>query len=1090
MTKIIKKKIRQTLSIILVITILLSSVNLGVFEVGAEENDTYTTLYLIDNTAEKWIGNDNATIELVDNSSGHDSYMMTKVDDTTWSVCVPESAYNITFNRYSPDKSTQWNSWSAGGRDSNNAYFADGSEYGHWELIEVGATTEENYFHAGDIIYLDVSEFTSWENDNAVMYVNFSGVSKEENSGLDINLLNIDNTQYNPHVVETKVAQYIYAYVVSREDEGATELRFWRGNASTLWNCSIILDYNQYKEGNNCVKVLDWNDQGSCYAGNYEFDYVKDTDEDGLSDYLEKVFNCDINNIDTDGDKLTDNEEVCFTRSNPAVYDSLIEEVSDGDVDIDEDGLSNYDEVKLGTLCRDKDSDNDGAYDGVEVNEICSDPLKTDTDGDTLADGDEIKLGFSALLIDTDSDGIIDCDEKIFQETSLEIGGNEILDVSVSFEGTGYIESTTSIKNIYNQSTFVSDTVGLIGEPIEITSTSCFDTATICFYINGSSISSEELSDLLIMWYDEENDAFVAQETSVDIANMTISANVTHFSKYLIVDKNVWFEAWRKELSYDKNECVYNTVIAIDCSGSMSWNDPNFQYTLRDTLYPGSSYDITTCYRKLAAQNYINAQSTEDKTAIVLFESDAMISCSLTGSKSTAVLALDDIYSSGGTNYEKAIEKAIEALDSVEDNSEKMILFLSDGESSLSASSLNEALANDIVINTVYIGSATDNSLLQNMAEQTNGEYFKAVTSEELMDIYSEISIEQKIDSTDTDQDGLLDTFEITGMRLSNGQVIVTDPYNSDTDGDGLLDGDEIKRLPVFKINTIFDALEMPIEIQNYIFTMESNPTKKDSDYDKISDLEDPLKMKRGISNEMSSDYKEELYAEIDAQIEKDFNFVMQHKNAGYYSTKECLDIIYEYDGLITELSNKYLLPKAAIQTVLLRELCCYDIRDDIADGFVMNQYSYLYLVELYYDSDLLYQLLVGYPDVPIPYIEDSSVGYGQIFAKTAIKAYNWAVEKDIVYGTVINYDNWKERKEVWINLKDDNSYNISMIALVLIHSAYDEGLHDAYWKYTEGELKTMLSRYNGFGDEAIEYGNDTYNCYKIFEKYNRMDIK
>ena len=124
----IKKKIKQTLSIILMITLLFSSVNLGVFEVDAEEIDTYTTLYLIDNTAEKWIGNDNAIIELVDNSSGHDSYMMTKVDDTTWSVSVPASAYNITFNRYSPDKSTQWNSWSAGGIDSNNAYFADGSE--------------------------------------------------------------------------------------------------------------------------------------------------------------------------------------------------------------------------------------------------------------------------------------------------------------------------------------------------------------------------------------------------------------------------------------------------------------------------------------------------------------------------------------------------------------------------------------------------------------------------------------------------------------------------------------------------------------------------------------------------------------------------------------------------------------------------------------------------------------------------------------------------------------------------------------------------------------------------------------------------
>lgn len=33
---------------------------------------------------------------------------------------VPDTMYNVTFNRLSPDCSTQWNSWSAGGRDDNN----------------------------------------------------------------------------------------------------------------------------------------------------------------------------------------------------------------------------------------------------------------------------------------------------------------------------------------------------------------------------------------------------------------------------------------------------------------------------------------------------------------------------------------------------------------------------------------------------------------------------------------------------------------------------------------------------------------------------------------------------------------------------------------------------------------------------------------------------------------------------------------------------------------------------------------------------------------------------------------------------------
>ena len=33
---------------------------------------------------------------------------------------------------------------------------------------------------------------------------------------------------------------------------------------------------------------------------------------------------------------------------------------------------------------------------------------------------------------------------------------------------------------------------------------------------------------------------------------------------------------------------------------------------------------------------------------------------------------------------------------------------------------------------------------------------------------------------------------KIAGIRLSNGEIIYTDPLNADTDGDGLKDGEEI----------------------------------------------------------------------------------------------------------------------------------------------------------------------------------------------------------------------------------------------------------------------------------------------------------
>lgn len=223
------------------------------------------TLYFIDNSQQKWVKNDNAVMELVDNTYGHDHYIMTKLDDETWAAQVPASAYNITFNRYDSGITTQWNSWSAGGRDENNAYYADGSEYGHWEYVEESSL--EKYFHEGDVIYLDLSEFTSWESSSAVMYVNFSDASKEENGGSDVNIaLWEDSEAYQPQKLDYPISEHVYAYIVTKEDEGKNVLRFWRGDKNTLWNCSVTLNYKEYKEGNNCVKVTGWDSQGTLYA--------------------------------------------------------------------------------------------------------------------------------------------------------------------------------------------------------------------------------------------------------------------------------------------------------------------------------------------------------------------------------------------------------------------------------------------------------------------------------------------------------------------------------------------------------------------------------------------------------------------------------------------------------------------------------------------------------------------------------------------------------------------------------------------------------------------------------------------------------
>lgn len=77
------------------------------------------------------------------------------------------------------------------------------------------------------------------------------------------------------------------------------------------------------------------------------------------------------------------------------------------DTDADDDGLSDEEEVAIGTNTSDSDSDDDGLADGDEVSDG-TDPLDADTDRDGLADGEEGAAGTDPLRADTDGDGFAD----------------------------------------------------------------------------------------------------------------------------------------------------------------------------------------------------------------------------------------------------------------------------------------------------------------------------------------------------------------------------------------------------------------------------------------------------------------------------------------------------------------------------------------------------------------------------------------------------------------------------------------------------------------------------------------------------------
>ena len=155
-----------------------------------------------------------------------------------------------------------------------------------------------------------------------------------------------------------------------------------------------------------------------------------DFDNDGSTDLAEYIAGTDPTfDPDTDADGLPDVWEENYSPGDLTKLSGL------GDVDFDDDGLTDLAEYNAETDPTNGDSDGDGLEDGAEIATHNTDPLKSDTDGDLLSDGDEVNSsGTSPLLADSDSDGLSDKDEIDEWETDPLVS-NLIGDSVTEFSG-------------------------------------------------------------------------------------------------------------------------------------------------------------------------------------------------------------------------------------------------------------------------------------------------------------------------------------------------------------------------------------------------------------------------------------------------------------------------------------------------------------------------------------------------------------------------------------------------------------------------------------------------------------------------------
>lgn len=494
-----------------------------------------------------------------------------------------------------------------------------------------------------------------------------------------------------------------------------------------------------------------------------------DSDKDGIIDDIEKYLGLDPENTDSDKDGVSDYLEVVVLEYDPLSRDSDANGISDGDEDPDNDGLINRDENDYSTNPTLPDTDEDGLTDQEEVKTYGTDPLNKDTDNDGVSDAKEIELGTDPLTA-----------EQTFAVTAVpEEQINDTVEPSVKIELSGEQVETLKIERRQDQLLFSEDIPGYMGGAYNFSVEGTFNDAVISFSFDNSRLNEESMPT--IYYFNETNQEFEPIETS--ISGNTASAVVTHFSTYILIDRTIYdtffFSLWRDVWDSETSYTGVQIVLVIDDSGSMDQNDRNNQ-------------------RLVVAQNLIEKLPEDSQIGIVRFTDDVDVLTSqliTDRNQAKSYLTTDYFMSSGGTHMYSAINSAFDLFQGTQEDQLKMMVVLSDGDSSDRSQhdkTVSTAQENNVRIYTVGLGNSSSyfTNYLQPLAQETTAEFYLAENADQLTEIYDDIN--EKIDiETDSDEDGLPDYYE-DNLILFNGKKLTLDKNNPDTDGDGKQDGEEV----------------------------------------------------------------------------------------------------------------------------------------------------------------------------------------------------------------------------------------------------------------------------------------------------------
>ncbi len=563
-------------------------------------------------------------------------------------------------------------------------------------------------------------------------------------------------------------------------------------------------------------------DEGEKEVINYELD----TDYDKVPDYIEEILGMNIYSSDSDEDGLSDYVEICYTGTDPIYKDTDQDGIEDGKEDADQDGFTNLEELSLQTDLSRADTDGDLLSDYEEVKVYKTNPLIFDTDGDGAGDGIEISFGTNPLVAD-----------KIFNVHAVADTADTVK-VSLDIQLLAEQLETLEIQAFDDEFLFPEEMPGYIGNCYDFSVDGSFENATIHFEFDSTLLKSSDFQPA-IYYFNEEEQTLELLETTIN--GNVASATTTHFSKYILLNRKVyedtftWQDVW--------NTTGYNgveIVLVIDDSGSLGGD---YAYNSTLGIFKGG---MDPEHKRLeVARDFVDNSNHSAKIGIIKFDgvvddiSGGLIECNQVGKEKLknhlqftyvngGVYNRNGIFDSRGTTYMySGIQNALQQFSPNADDILKVAIVFTDGQAhDRSKHSSVIRAANELGVKIYTVGLGNNNSYFTNylkpLAQNTGGAFYYAADASELSDIYKEIN--EKIDiETDSDGDGITDYYE-ENMVMFNGVSLELNKDNPDTDHDGVLDGAE-----VCELNYKYNADKTQVIVTGKV---KSNPSVQDTDYD------------------------------------------------------------------------------------------------------------------------------------------------------------------------------------------------------------------------------------------------------------------